>query len=175
MRAVSFVVGFYLAANHVFRLNKVVAVNVVNKAVPVVVNTRLSVLFLLVDVEIVHQVFVGDVDTAVYNGNDNIVFTRSVLLPNRLEVAVGTLFCMRTYRTIIVIMPLLGQKRVVKGRGRGLISCLWGCPYIGLSRKFGACDGQNTFRIFHACGLVKLLQHLGNVFAFVEVDGVPAV
>ena len=72
-------------------------------------------------------------------------------------------------------MPLFGQKRIVEGRSGGLVSCLWGWACIGFSRKLGARDGQHTFGIFHACGLVKLLQHLGNVFAFVEVDGVPAV
>ena len=104
--AVSVVVRFDFASNNTVCRYEVVTVNVVYKSVTVIIYIWLAVLFLFVYVEVIHQIFVGNINTTIDNGNNNIALTCRVLFPYRLYITVGSFLCVSAYRTIVVIMPL---------------------------------------------------------------------
>ena len=159
--AMPFVVGFYLAPNNIFCLNKVVAIDIINKSVSIIVNTCLTIFLLLIHIKIVNQVFVRHVYTTINNGNNHIAFTCCVFLPSRFNIA------------IVVIMPLFRQKRVVKKA----TALLRGCFTASVSTCFnlGVRYGQNPFSTFHTANLIELLQHGIHIFTFVKINCVPAI
>ena len=174
--AVSFVIGFDFAPDHVFGFHKVIAIDIVDKSVAVVIDIGLSVLFLFVDVEIVHQVFVSSVNTAIDNGHNDRLLAGSVLLPHGFDVAVGSFDGTCIDRAVIIIVPLLGQKGVVKTAGSRLSGCTaCRCIGIGLYHRCGAHHGEDALCTLYALHLVELLQHRCHIFTLVEIEGVPAV
>ena len=97
MGSVSAIIGFDCTANNVFSSHKVVTIDVIYKAIAIIIDVRLTILLLFVDVKIVFQVLVGDVNTTVDNGYNNVFLTCCVLFPNRFNITVSTLLCTCIY------------------------------------------------------------------------------
>ena len=117
-----------------------------------------------------------NVNAAVDNGYNDILPAGRVFLPYRPDVAVSPLLCTDADRPVIVIMPLLCQKRVVKSACRRLLhgSIRASCR-IRLCSDSRPCNGQDTFGVFHSLRLAELLYDSSNILAVVEIDSVPAV
>ena len=169
----SAIIGFYRPTDDVFCRNKVISVNIINKTIAIIINVRLTILLLLVDIKVVYQVFVRDVNTTIDNSHNDILLTGRVLFPNRFDVTVCTLYSTSVNRTIVIIMPLFAKKWVVKFASYSLHACIRRAIRSNLDLR--SCHWQHTFSTFNALCFIELSQHGSHIFRLIKVDGVPSV
>ena len=164
------VVGINLA----FVGAEVVAVDIVDITVAVIVLAGLAVELGQVDVEVLAQVLVAGVDTAVDDGDDN-VGRAGRDLPGVKEVDVGSGDAVG-YVAEVLVVPLERHLRVVPRHSRG-------CGTRG-GVAFEQAEGSAALLQRHRCHCLGALyarrcgKHLAGLFGAdvtVEADGVPAV
>ena len=83
MGPMPFIIRFNGTSNDVCCLYKVISIDIVNEPISIVINARLPVFLLLIDIEIIDQILMRNVYSTIYNGYNDIAFTRCILLPNR--------------------------------------------------------------------------------------------
>ena len=64
--------GLVIGVDLTIVVDKVEAIDIINEAVVVIIDTFLTIEFRLIDIEIVLEVRVLDVNTAIIDGNDDI-------------------------------------------------------------------------------------------------------
>ena len=64
--------GLVIGVDLTIVVDKVEAIDIINEAVVVIVNAFLTIEFRLIDIEVVLEVRVLDVNTAIIDGNDDV-------------------------------------------------------------------------------------------------------
>ena len=120
-------VGDIVRVDLPIRVYEVEAVDIVDEAVAVIVDTFLTIELLVIGVEVVLEVGVLSIDTAVRDSDDDVTLTR-LRLPGLEETDVSTGNA-PSELTRIVVVPLVWEQGVIEG------SC-------GLVRTAGIADSH---------------------------------
>ena len=120
-------VGDIVRVDLPIRVYEVEAVDIVDEAVAVIVDTFLTIELLVIGVEVVLEVGVLGIDTAVCDSDDDVTLTR-LRLPGLEETDVSTGNA-PSELTRIVVVPLVWEQGVIEG------SC-------GLVRTAGIADSH---------------------------------
>ena len=131
--------------------NEVVAVDVIYVSVFVIVHTGFAIQLSLVDPEVVLQVGVVYLETAVDNGDNHILRTCYARSPCLEDIGVGTSLG-TVDATVVLVMPLVLEQGVVEGHGRGSLGGLCHRCRRHLDKLLSA-DGlvhRHALRLLHA-------------------------
>ena len=154
--------------------DEIIAVDIVDEAVAVVVDAGEAVGLSFVDEHVGGEVLVGVVDAAV-DDCDNHLGASGSLLPGVEEVDVGTGTGVG-YGAVVVVVPLKGQARVVErhcGGGHGRSHLL--ADLHEIIATLHTLHGHDFMSLHNAGGTLHQGHGLLGSDRFVELDVIPAV
>ena len=163
-------VGLIVGIDLTIVMDEVEAVDIVDKAVAIIVDTFLTIELLLIDEEVVLEIRVSDIDTTVGDSDDDVRLT-CFLFPSLEEADVSTSDAAREAAGIVVV-PLVAEHRVIEGSCGSIASTRSIDSYSLARRTSDLVDGLSVFDLGRrGKGLHSPLE----VLLLIEADDVPKV
>ena len=162
--------GLIVGVDLTIVMDEVEAVDIVDKAVAIIVDTFLTIELLLIDEEVVLEVWMGDINTTVGDSDDDVRLT-CFLFPSLEEADVSTSDAAREAAGIVVV-PLVAEHRVIEGSCGSIASTRSIDSYSLARRTSDLVDGLSVFDLgCRGKGLHSPLE----VLLLIEADDVPEV
>ena len=162
--------GLIVGVDLTIVVDEVEAVDIVDEAVAIIVDTFLTIELLLIDEEVVLEVRVGDINTTVGDSDDDVRLT-CFLFPSLEEADVSTSDAAREAAGIVVV-PLVAEHRVIEGSCRSIASTRSIDSYSLARRTSDLVDGLGVFDLGRrGKGLHSPLE----ILLLIEADDVPEV
>ena len=163
-------VGLIVGVDLTIVVDEVEAVDIVDEAVTIIVDTFLTIELLLIDKEVVLQVRVSDIDTTVGDSDDDVRLT-CFLFPSLEEADISTSDAAREAAGIVVV-PLVAEHGVIEGSCGSIASTRSIDSYSLARRTSDLVDGLGVFDLGRRG---KGLHGPLEILLLIEADDVPEV
>ena len=163
-------VGLIVGVDLTIVMDEVEAVDIVDKAVAIIVDTFLTIELLLIDEEVVLEVWMGDINTTIGDSDDDVRLT-CFLFPSLEEADVSTSDAAREAASIVVV-PLVAEHRVIEGSCGSIASTRSIDSYSLARRTSNLVDGLSVFDLGRSG---ERLHSSLEVLLLIEADDVPKV